>query len=67
MVKPPSSAKTRLGLWMPSFSLNQPTVLSAAPVMASLTWARPLVMPVTMPCMSMVPNSLNLPGISTPK
>ena len=37
MVKPPSSAKTREGLRMPSLSLNQPVALAAAPVTASLT------------------------------
>ncbi|MNG40985.1 hypothetical protein D3C84_1298720 [compost metagenome] len=52
---------------MPSLSLNQPTVDSPAPTMAVLTLPMALVMPLTRPLMSMPPNSLNLPGSSTPK
>ncbi|MNP57395.1 hypothetical protein D3C76_1522200 [compost metagenome] len=67
MVKPPSSAKTRLGEWMPSFFLNQLAVLSPTSVMAFFTALSLLRMPVTRPSSSMPPSSVKRAGRSTPK
>ena len=66
MVKPPSSAKTREGEWMPRVSLNQPMVLEATLVMASLTQVIPPTMPLTRPRRIWAPKSVNLDGRSTP-
>ena len=62
MVKPPSSANTREGLRMPSFSLNQPVALAAAPVTASLTAAPALRMPSASPRIMSAPNWANCAG-----
>ncbi|MNF86809.1 hypothetical protein D3C84_692580 [compost metagenome] len=67
MVKPPSSAKTRDGLWIPSFSLNQSMVELPIEVMASLICPAPAINPLTRPLTIMLPNSVKRVGRSTPR
>ncbi|WP_395317246.1 hypothetical protein [Variovorax sp. UC74_104] len=62
----PACMNTRDGLRMPSFSLNQPTVESAAPLMVSCTVPSMLVMPLTKPCIICAPKVVNLAGSSMP-
>lgn len=62
----PASMNTRDGLWMPSFSLNQPSVESAAPLIASCTAPSAPVMPLTRPCVIWLPKVVNFAGMSMP-
>ncbi|MOA46748.1 hypothetical protein D3C78_1693000 [compost metagenome] len=67
MVKPPNSAKTREGLLIPSFSLNQPMVESPISPMTFFSSPIPAFSPLISPSIIIPPNSVNRPGSSMPR